>query len=273
MASYKVKLNIFEGPFELLIYLIEHSRMSVYDIQISEITRQYIEYVNRMEEADIELAQEFMVLAAELIDIKSRMLLPTASIDPETGEPDDPRKALVARILEYKKYKELAGYLQVQQEETEHSHTKPQEDLSWWTGETDELLKGSLDQFAKAFEAFLLRKQRIDAMRRTYERIERDRITLENRMTEIRTMLGERKSMMFSEMIAKDHSVFNQVVSFMSILELLKGGGLEATQKKRYGDIKVSLKKGAKAAGTDAAVPETGAAEASGTENSQNERI
>ncbi|MBR0130190.1 MAG: segregation/condensation protein A [Firmicutes bacterium] len=240
--AYKVKLNIFEGPFELLIYLIEHSRMSVYDIKISEITAQYLDYVKQMEEADIELAQEFMVLAAELIDIKSRMLLPTANLDPETGAAEDPRKALVARILEYKQYKDIAGFLSEQQEETEHIHTKPQEDLSRWTGETDELLKGTMDQFAKAFEAFLLRKQRIDAMRRTYERIERERISIEKRMDEIRSIFLTKKTVMFSEMIAQDKSVFNRVVSFMSLLELLKLGNLTAQQKKRYGDIKVSLK-------------------------------
>ena len=241
--AYKVKLNIFEGPFELLIYLIEHSRMSVYDIRISEITAQYLDYVNQMEEADIELAQEFMVLAAELIDIKSRMLLPTSSIDPETGEPEDPRKALVARILEYKQYKNMASLLQKQQEETEHIHTKPQEDLAPWTGETDELLKGTTEQLARAFEAFLLRRQRIDAMRRTYERIERERITIERKIGEFRALLRSRKSMMFSEMLQGDGSIFNRVVSFMSLLEMMKGGGIDAAQKKRYGDIKVSVTK------------------------------
>ncbi len=242
--AYKVRLKIFEGPFELLIYLIEHARMSVYDIQISEITAQYLDYVRQMEEADIEVAQEFMVLAAELIDIKSRMLLPTANLDPQTGAPEDPRKALVARILEYKQYKDIAGFLSEQQEVTEHIHTKPQEDLSQWTGETDELLKGSLDQFARAFEAFLLRKQRIDAMRRTYERIERERISIEKKMDEIRDIFRTRKTVLFSEMIAQDKSIFNRVVSFMSLLELLKLGGMTATQKKRYGDIRVSLKEG-----------------------------
>ncbi len=239
--AYKVKLNIFEGPFELLIYLIEHARMSVYDIQISEITSQYLEYVNGMQEADIELAQEFMVLAAELIDIKSRMLLPTETIDPETGEREDPRKTLVARILEYKKYRELATFLQDQQDETAHIHTKPQEDLAPWTGEADELLKGTMEQFAKAFEAFLLRKQRLDALKRTYERVERERITLENKMTEIRSRFGTRRTMMFSELLDGDGSASNRVISFMSLLELLKTGIMDAEQKKRYGDIKVTL--------------------------------
>ncbi|MBQ2455413.1 MAG: segregation/condensation protein A [Firmicutes bacterium] len=132
--SYKVRLDLFEGPFELLIYLIEHARMSVYDIKVSEITTQYLEYVSKLQEIDPQLAQEFMVLAAELIEIKSRMLLPGRQKEEGEAEEDDPRTGLVQRILEYKQFRELASMLDDRQEQTSHMHVKPREDLSRWTG-------------------------------------------------------------------------------------------------------------------------------------------
>ena len=193
-----------------------------------------------MKNAHLEVAQEFMVLAAELIELKSRMLLPSTQIDPETGEPEDPRKALAARLLEYKQYRDIAGFLQEQEELNSHVHSKPQEDLSAWTGEEDELLKSSTEQFVQAFENFLLRKQRLDEMRRTYERIERQRQSVEDRAARIGDMLKGRKSMMFSEMIEDDRSAYGRVITFMALLDMLRDGLIDAEQKKRYADIKVT---------------------------------
>ena len=113
---YKVKLQSFEGPFDLLVYLIENAEMSIYDIRISEITTQYLDYIRQMEEQEISIAQEFMVLAASLIEIKSRMILPRAFEEGEDVVEEDPRKELVQRIIEYKKFKEISGYLKDQEE-------------------------------------------------------------------------------------------------------------------------------------------------------------
>ena len=238
--SYKVRLDLFEGPFELLIYLIEHARMSVYDIKVSEITTQYLEYVSKLQEIDPQLAQEFMVLAAELIEIKSRMLLPGRQKEEGEAEEDDPRTGLVQRILEYKQFRELASMLDDRQEQTSHMHVKPREDLSRWTGVEDELLTGSTEQLVKAFELFLTRRQRIDEIRRTYRRQEENRRSMETRISEISAMFKGRKTLMFSEIIREDPSVFNRILSFMSLLEMMKQGGIKAEQKKRYGDIKLT---------------------------------
>ncbi len=240
--AYKVKLDVFEGPFELLVYLIEHSRMSIYDIQVSEITTQYLAYVEEMRSRDVELAQEFMVLAAELLELKSRLLIPGEAKKAEEGGEDDPRSSLTARILEYKQFKDMAAFLDEQQEITAHIHSKPQEDLSPWTGEEDELLKSSEDQFVNAFLAFLQRRQRIDEMKRTYQRVERQRQSMESRMSQITDMLQTRRQMMFSEMIREDTSVYNRVLTFMSLLELVKDHRLNAEQKKLYSDIKLTLR-------------------------------
>jgi segregation and condensation protein A len=133
--SYKVKLDVFEGPFDLLVYLIENAEMSIYDIQVSEITSQYLEYVDQIKSLDVELAGEFMVLAAALIEIKSKMLLPRmkAEDNKELTE-EDPRAELVQRILEYKEIKKGAEYLAIQEEQNSRVLTKPQEDLSYFMG-------------------------------------------------------------------------------------------------------------------------------------------
>ena len=236
---YKVRLQAFEGPFDLLVYLIEQNRMSVYDIKVSEITSQYMEYIREAERYDVELAQEFMVMAAELIEIKSRMLLPSAQPETPDEQMEDPRSSLVARILEYKQFKELADFLKEQEEITSHVHSKPAEDLTEYTGEEEELLKSDMNSFANAFLAFLLKKRRLEEMHKTYERIERARMSLENRIMQMTDFFRTRKIMKFSEMIKDDDSPFNRVITFMSLLELLKQRAVTAEQKKRFGDITV----------------------------------
>ena len=236
--NYKVRLDIFEGPFDLLVYLIERAKMSIYDIQISEITTQYIEYVKHMEELDIELAQDFMVLAAELIQIKTRMLLPSEKVkDGEEYVQEDPRAELVQRILEYKQFKEMGYFLSQQEEITSHIHEKPAEDLSVYEGEPEEIISGSLNEFAQAFMEFILKKQRIEEMHRIYERIERQKLSMEKRISQVRDILSEKNEARFSELIEGDTTNFNKVITFMSILELLKDRSITAEQKKRYGDI------------------------------------
>ncbi|MBR0482185.1 MAG: segregation/condensation protein A [Firmicutes bacterium] len=236
--NYKVRLDIFEGPFDLLVYLIERAKMSIYDIQISEITTQYIEYVKQMEELDIELAQDFMVLAAELIQIKTRMLLPSEKVkEGEEYVQEDPRAELVQRILEYKQFKEMGYFLSQQEEITSHIHEKPAEDLSVYEGEPEEIISGSLNEFAQAFMEFILKKQRIEEMHRIYERIERQKLSMEKRISQVRDILSEKNETRFSELIEGDTTNFNKVITFMSILELLKDRTITAEQKKRYGDI------------------------------------
>ena len=108
--GYRVKLDVFEGPFDLMVYLIEHAQMSIYDIRISEITDQYMEYVGSMQEADVNVYSEFMVLAAALLEIKSKMLLPRSVPENDSGEvPEDPRTELVAKLVEYKRFKTISG--------------------------------------------------------------------------------------------------------------------------------------------------------------------
>ncbi len=239
---YKVKLDIFEGPFDLLVYLIERARMSIFDIQVSEITTQYLAYIEEMKAQDVSVAQEFMVLAAELIELKSRMLLPIECEEEGETDAEDPRAGLVQKILEYKRFKEIAHFLDEEAEIASHIHSKPQEDINSYRGEDDILLKGDMQQFVDAFTLFITKKKRLEEVRQRYERIERQRMSVEKRIEQIRDFFKTKIRVLFSELISSDKSRFNKVVTFMGLLELLKQGSLRATQKERYGDITVELK-------------------------------
>ena len=141
--SYKVRLRTFEGPFDLLVYLIENAQMNIYDIQISEITGQYLDYIKTMREMDFNVGTEFMVLAATLIDIKSRMILPRSGIEGTAAAEEDPRSDLVERLLEYKRFKKGAEILSEREDYMTLVYEKPQEDISAYLEQPDEYL--SLD--------------------------------------------------------------------------------------------------------------------------------
>ena len=182
---YKVKLKSFEGPFDLLVYLIENAEMSIYDIKISEITNQYLAYLKEMEERDVALASEFMVLASSLIEIKSKMILPRATEDGQEIVGEDPRTELVARLLEYKRFKELSQMLEEREERSMNIFEKPQEDISQYLDNPDEYLSLDLKEFASAFSLFIQKKQRVEAVRKHYTRIERERASMEKRISYI----------------------------------------------------------------------------------------
>lgn len=245
--SYKVSLPTFEGPFDLLVYLIENAKMSIYDIQISVITEQYMDYIEKMQAMDFAVAAEFMVLAATLIDIKSRMILPRYSEVGEDGElieELDPRTELVSRILEYKKYKELAEILQEAASEAALIYDKPQEDISVYTDNPDEYLSMSLDKFVSAFQDFLQREKRLAEVRAHYQRVEREKATIESRIGFIRNKLRNiisqgLKKLSIRELIPNKKDKYDVIVTFVSILQMMKDRLLDAEQKRNYSDILV----------------------------------
>lgn len=246
--SYKVKLPVFEGPFDLLVYLIENAQMSIYDIQVSEITSQYLDYIGEMQRSNVNVSSEFMVLAAELIQIKSRMMLPQPVADGEFGEVEDPRSALAARLVEYKKCKAAAEMLQEREERMSGVWEKPQEDISVYLENPDEYLRLGIDEFAESFRQFLYRKQKIDETRRHYSMVERERETMENRMRHICRVFAaaggseelRRHGIDFREFIPNQKDRYDIVVSFVSLLQLMREKFLDATQEKLYGNIMVT---------------------------------
>lgn len=241
--GYRVRTDVFEGPFALLVYLIEHAEMSIYDIRISEITEQYIAYVGDMRKADVNVASEFMALAAVLLEIKSKMLLPRTS--PESmseAVAEDPRTELVEKLLEYKRFKAISEMLEKRMDETSGYLEKPQEDLTEYTGEPDEYLSLDIEQFRAAFERFLNRKQRLEEIRRHHMRNEKQRITTEIRMNDIRNFFMEdpARKADFRELVTKKDDRYDTAVTFSSVLEMMKQQKLDARQRYTFGDITVT---------------------------------
>lgn len=242
--SYKIKLDIFEGPFDLLVYLIENARMSVYDIQVSEITDQYIRYIEDIKALDVNLATEFMVLAAALIEIKSKMLLPRMKNDGEGVLEEDPRTELVQRILEYKRFKSAAELLELQEEQSLRIFAKPKEDLAPYTKETDEYLNLDLNQFVKVFHMFLQKKKRLEEIKKNYAKVERQKVTIESRIEFIKNLFRsrEKKNLNFRELLTQESNRYEVVLTFVSMLEMIRQKTVVVRQNVNFGEIYLSLR-------------------------------
>ncbi len=239
--AYKVKLDIFEGPFDLLVYLIENAEMSIYDIKVSEITSQYMRYLELLQNYNIDLASEFMVLAATLIEIKSKMLLPRNKMDGEEGIFEDPRIELVQKILEYKKFKTAAENLEQLEELGLKIYSKPQEDLNTYTKEADEFINLDLSQFVKAFNLFIQKKKRIEDIQEKYSMIERDRVTVEDRMRQIRALFHSKSGISFQDLIKDHQNKYDIVLTFVSVLELIRLKTVSVRQHTSLGEIHLTL--------------------------------
>jgi len=241
--TYKVKLDMFEGPFDLLVYLIENARMSIYDIKVAEITDQYTDYLERARMLDIALASEFLVLAASLIEIKSKMLLPRLKENDEgDAEFEDPRSGLVSRLLEYKRFKNAAELLEKSEEEAMRAFEKPQEDISRYTDEPDVYLSLDIRHFITAFNQFLLRKKRLEEIREHYSDAEESRLTTEEKMDFIRKIFRVRnkRTVSFKDLLLSESDKYEVVVTFASILEMAKQRIIKLKQPVPFGDIKIT---------------------------------
>ncbi len=244
---YKVRIDKFEGPFDLLIYLLENARMDIYDIKVAEITEQYIAYLREMEELDAEVDTEFIVLAAVLIRLKSRMLLPRINQAGEIEMIEDPRVELRGRLLDYMRIKRAAELLMEAEEYNLAVHEKPAEDMSVYIGNPDQILRVSDEQMVNAFIMFLTRKRKVEEVTRRYSRVRRRKETIETRISEM-TELLERKfregngRVLFNELLPDKPDRYDITLSFMSLLSMIKNQGYDAEQKENFGDIKVIRK-------------------------------
>lgn len=240
--GYKVKIKAFEGPFDLLVYLIESAKMDIYDIKVSEITEQYLDYLGMMQELEVQLASEFMVLAAQLIEIKSKMLLPRITPEGEEIKAEDPRTDLVERLLEYKRFKNASDLFAELEEAGGRVYEKPQEDLSVYTNDPEEVLTFDAKQFMRAFEVFLDKKKKVSEIKRNYENVQRKKITAEARVEFIRKLfeMDPNKTYTFSKTVADVNDRYDIALSFTSVMEMVKQRQVNAEQKKLFGEILVS---------------------------------
>ncbi|WP_051280837.1 segregation and condensation protein A [Anaerovorax odorimutans] len=241
--TYKVKLDVFEGPFDLLVFLIEKSEMSIYDIKVSKITSQYLDYIDRMKAMDINVGSEFMVLAATLIEIKSKMLLPKLKTKEEDAI-EDPRTELVERILEYKRFKSAAMFLEHKELYNKKIFEKPKEDLSVYTNEPDEFLSLELSQLIKCFNIFLAKKKKVEEIKNYCENVERQKVSLESRIEYINNIFKVRNKhiLNFQELLPSDNNKYEVVLTFSAMLEMVRQKTIIASQTSNFGMITLSLK-------------------------------
>lgn len=244
--SYNVKLEVFEGPFDLLVFLIEKAQMDIYDIAISEITEQYIEYIEMMQNFNLEVVSEFLVLAATLIEIKSKMLL-LKKEDTTIEETDeiDPRTELVQKILEYKKFKNAAEMLKEKHEQSSKIVFKVKEDLFF--DENKEYIDIDLDQFVKAFNLFLKKKKKISEIQKRYTEIKVEKISVKEKKEEIKKFFTINKKMDFIQLISDDYDKHETIVTFMAMLELIKDRFIKVKQHAIFGNIVLFSNQGEKA--------------------------
>jgi len=236
MSEYKLKLAVFEGPLDLLLHLIEKNQLDIYDIPIAEVTGQYLNYIGQLEEFNIDIASEFLVLAATLLQIKSRMLLPrTAQISELPEEEDDPRRDLVERLLEYKKYKHLAAILADFLAQRELVYTRcPQEIAARVSMPTGLTVNDLLTAFAGLWESVVT-----DCALITPENI-----SIQDKMFDIIYLLERNRGKIeFFDTIIRCGSHSEAVCSFIALLELIRMKRVTVSQQKSFAPIYITLRR------------------------------
>jgi len=236
-ADYKVKLEVFEGPLDLLLYLIKKEEVDIYDIPIERITNQYMEYLTLMQMLNLEVAGEFLVMAATLMYIKSRMLLPADQqvTDTELDEGEDPRWELIRQLVEYKKFKDAALQLGQREEEQAQvfSRQNPETGLEL-DGEVPLAEVGIFDLISAFNEVLKKASARAD-----FHEIFEERFTVSDKIEEILYTLRDQAGLMFSELFALAQSRAEIVVTFLALLELIRLKRLRVKQEEPFGEIHV----------------------------------
>ncbi|MGN1267672.1 MAG: segregation and condensation protein A [Dorea sp.] len=240
-----VKLQVFEGPLDLLLHLIDKNKIDIYDIPIVEITNQYMEYIRAMEKADLNVMSEFLVMAATLLDIKCRMLLPKEVN--EEGEEEDPRQELVEQLLEYKMYKCMAFELRDRQVDAEKvmykGATIPSEVLEYEEPVDLDALLGNLT-LGKLHSIFQdeMKKQvdKIDPVRSKFGKIEKEEVTLPEKLEYVAEYAKTHKQFSFRTLLSKQSSKTQIVVTFLAILQMMKEGVITIHQEHSFDDILIT---------------------------------
>ncbi len=229
--SYKVKLEIFEGPLDLLLYLIKKDEVDILDIPIAKITAQYLEYLELMQLLDLDIAGEFLVMAATLMHIKSRMLLPPEEREVLEEPEEDPRQELVRRLLEYQKFKEAAQHLEEMELERSRyfvrSETPP-------VIEEGEYFEASLFDLITAFSKVLT-----SVPRKTFQEIVIDEVTVEEKIGYILDILKEKTRTYFTNLFENMKNKMEVVCTFLALLELIRIKEAVVRQPKLFGPILV----------------------------------
>lgn len=243
MEKMKVRLSAFEGPMDLLCHLIEKNEIDIYDIPIAVLTQQYLQFLEEGKDPDMDDMSEFLLMAATLLEIKSRLLLPKPK--KETEEEVDPREELVARLLEYKKYKEVtqifrdlqeeAGQILYKEADSTLALLREREDNQ----DMDAFLKGvGLEDLYTAFLGVMERKAvKVDKVRSGFRHVERDLFTVKEKMDYIKDLLELTPKVSFGDIFREDVQKIEVVVTFLALLELIKLREIQVSQAGVFGEI------------------------------------
>jgi len=236
-SDYKVKLEVFEGPLDLLLYLIKKEEVDIYDIPIERITNQYMEYLSLMQLLNLEVAGEFLVMAATLMYIKSRMLLPADQqvTDAEAEEGEDPRWELIRQLVEYKKFKEAAVQLARREEEQANVFTRTGDSGIEVDAKEVPLAEVSIFDLIAAFNEVLKKANAREDFHEIYE----ERFTVSDKIEEILYTLRDRSEIGFLELFSESASRAEVVVTFLALLELIRLKRLRVRQPEAFGEIQV----------------------------------
>lgn len=233
--EYEVKIDAFEGPLDLLLHLIKESKVDIWDIQIVDITTQYLDYIKRMESLNLNIASEYLVMASELIEMKSKLLLPRPKVEEEEEE-EDPREVLIQRLIEYQQYKDITEKFKELSLTRQEFYTKLPESLKEY--QEEEVVINSdltLDDLMHALEKFLKRKEEEKPLSTTVTRKE---LSVEDRRKSIKTLLHTKKKVDFFELfetVTKEYVV----VTFLAILEMARKCELFIRQENNFDSITV----------------------------------
>ena len=241
-----VKLQVFEGPLDLLLHLIDKNKVNIYDIPIVMITEQYMEYVNSMDKEDLDVVSEFLVMAATLLDIKSRMLLPQEVN--EEGELEDPRAELVEKLLEYKLFKYMSYELKDKQVDAEKSFYKeatvpPEVEAYKSPMDMDELVGDTtLAMLNSIFQDVMKRQEeKIDPIRSKFGKIEKEKVSMADKALEVKEFISKHRVFSFRQMLINNNSKESVIVTFLVMLELIKTGIVQVSQDSTCSDISITV--------------------------------
>ncbi|MDP2654836.1 MAG: segregation/condensation protein A [Candidatus Omnitrophota bacterium] len=235
--GYKIKLDTFEGPLDLLLYLIKKDDIDICDIPIAKITDQYLSYIELMKMLDLEVVGDFLVMAATLMQIKSKMLLPP---DPSEVQPEeeDPRDELVRRLQEYKMFKEIAEKLKEKELFRQDLFGRKLDE-----GKTKELRNDAKEVFFEAnlFDLITAFTKALNKFKdETVYQVDKEEYTVEQKIHDILHVLLDRESVMLADLFAKSRNKLEAIVTFMAVLELIRLKEILVFQKRIFDDIQVS---------------------------------
>lgn len=240
-----VKLEVFEGPLDLLLHLIDKNKVDIYDIPIVEITNQYMDYIHAMEKEDLNVMSEFLLMASTLLDIKCRMLLPKEAN--EEGEEEDPRQELVEQLLQYKMYKYMSYELRDRQVEGERlmfkEPTIPKEVKTYEEPvDLDTLLDGiTLAKLNAVFQDILKRQEeKIDPIRSKFGKMEKEEVSLSEKIREVEDYAMLHRTFCFRDLLGRQSSKIQVIVTFLAILEMMKTGAIRIAQEHTFSEIMIT---------------------------------